>query len=118
MMLHGSILVHHYTHFIVHEKCFNCYSYYKCIVEDLNEIMLETANVQGQWEEIGQVLKIPHNELKITDNNSSSVTRCHYEMLRYWILKIGGSWKGLADALRNQEVKQEKLADQIMENYG
>ncbi len=88
-------------------------------MEDLNEIMLETANVQGQWEEIGQVLKVPHNELKsITDNISSSVTRCHYEMLRYWIKNIGGSWKGLADALRNQEVKQEKLADQIMENYG
>ena len=95
--------------------CFKCYSH---TVNDLYEVMLETANIQGQWEEIGQVLKVPHNELtSIADNNSSSVTRCHYEMLRYWILKIGGSWKGLADALRNEDIKQEKLADQIMENY-
>ena len=88
-------------------------------VNDLYEVMLETANIQDQWEEIGQVLKVPQKELKsIADNNSSSVTRCHYEMMRYWILKIGGSWKGLADALRNEDVKQEKLAKQIMENYG
>ena len=88
-------------------------------MNDLYEVMLETANIQDQWEEIGQVLKVPQKELKsIADNNSSSVTRCHYEMMRYWILKIGGSWKGLADALRNEDVKQEKLAKQIMENYG
>ena len=106
------------------QKLFMILSYYfnntfYIIVDDLHEVMLLTANIQGQWEDIGNVLKVPHEELdSISTKYSSSVTRCHYEMMRYWIIRIGGSLKGLADALKHNSIKQEDLAKEILDIYG
>ena len=41
------------------------------------------------------------------------MTRCLYEMLRFWIRRIGASWEDLIDALKSSSIDQPALVDQI-----
>lgn len=46
-------------------------------------------------------------------NDSHSTLRHLYEMFRYWVEDLGGSWGNLIGALKNPNVDQDELADFI-----
>ena len=81
--------------------------------------MIETAYIQLQWKELGTVLGVPQSVLEeiARKHSTSSITRCHYEVMRYWIVEIGASWEALASALQSSEIKQETFADTIRQKY-
>ena len=45
------------------------------------------------------------------------MTRCLYEMLSFWIRRIGASWKSLIDALESSSVEQRELANEIRKKH-
>ena len=45
------------------------------------------------------------------------MSRCLYEMLSFWIRRIGASWEALVKALKSDSVKQDKLADRIRKKH-
>ena len=77
------------------------------IVDDLREVLVSTADAQNQWEEIGTSLGLPPKVLEKISEDHSSVARRHYEMLRYWITKRGGTWEGFATTLKDSHIAKE-----------
>ena len=87
------------------------------VVADLNNVLIAVADLQPQWEELGLSLGLSAEELKQLARVHSSVCRCLYEVLRYWITRIGGSWEILAEALRNRQVGRNDVAERITKKY-
>ena len=52
-----------------------------------------------QWQELGEKLGIDYSTLEMISNDQSlTQLRFLYEMLRFWVLQIGGSWENLVEA--------------------
>ena len=94
-------------------------NYCTIVVNNLIDVLKETAYIQLQWKELGTVLGVPQSVLdKIaTEHSALSITRCHYEVMRYWIVEIGASWEALVSALQSSEIKQDILAEKIEDKY-
>ena len=95
------------------------HNYCTIVVNDLIDVLKETAYIQLQWKEMGTVLGIPQSVMdKIaTEHSALSITRCHYEVMRYWIVEIGASWEALVSALQSSDIEQKPLAEEIENNY-
>ena len=69
------------------------------LVSDLPSLMAATVSIQTQWQELGEKLGIDYSTLEMISNDQSlTQLRFLYEMLRFWVLQIGGSWKSLTEA--------------------
>ena len=86
-------------------------------VDDLVRVLVAIADLQPQWEELGLALGLSHDELKLIACSHNSVCRCFYEMLRFWIVRVGGSWDELIIALKSPQVKREDCAQQITDKH-
>ena len=80
-------------------------------------MLTAVADVQPQWEELGLSLGISEKEVKVMAGSHSTVSRCLYEVVRYWITRIGGSWERLVTALKSDRVERNDVAQQITEQY-
>ena len=92
------------------------FSHY-CIVDDIREVIIETADVLCSWEELGVSLGVSSKQLERISSQYSSILRCHYQVLRHWIIELGGSWEGLVAALRHDLVNQKDLATKLETKY-
>ena len=73
-----------------------------------------TAVIHHQWKELGLALGIPMETLETELSNDSHTTLRHlYEMLRYWVEDLGGSWGNLIGALKNPNVDQDDVVKDI-----
>ena len=80
--------------------------------------MLATVSVQTQWKQLGEALGVSSAVLEsISSDESLTELRCLYEVLRYWVSEVGGSWGGLIGALRSSYIEQEKLASEHEKRY-
>ncbi len=86
-------------------------------VDDLVRVLVAIADLQPQWEELGLALGLSHDELNLIACAHNSVGRCFYEMLRFWIVRVGGSWDELIIALKSPQVKREDVAQQITDKH-
>ena len=69
------------------------------LVSDLPAMMSATVSIQTQWQELGEELGIDYSTLEmIFIDQSLTQLRFLYEMLRFWVLQIGGSWENLVEA--------------------
>ena len=95
------------------------HNYCTIVVNDLIDVLKETAYIQLQWKELGTVLGVSQSVLEeiATEHSALSITRCHYEVMRYWIVEIGASWEALVSALQSSEIKQDTLAEEIERIY-
>ena len=88
------------------------------LVSDLPALMVETATVQAQWSQLGEAFGIKSSILeKMPFDQSLTELRLLYELLRYWILEVGGSWGSLVGALKSSYVGQMDLAAKLEDKY-
>ena len=71
-------------------------------------MIVSTVRVQLQWAELGQMLRIPPDVLtKFEKKYPSSISRCHYEVMRYWIVKTNAHWVDLVTALGSSQIAKD-----------
>lgn len=87
------------------------------VVGDLRNVLTVVADMQPQWEELGFSLGLSEEELKRIAESHSSVCRYLYEVLRCWIVRIGGSWERLVIALKSDTVRRNDIAQLVTEKY-
>ena len=80
--------------------------------------MVETVTIQAQWNQLGEAFGIKLSILeKMSSDQSLTELRLLYELLRYWILEVGGSWGSLVGALKSSYVQQKDLAAKLEDKY-
>ena len=74
--------------------------------------------IQAQWNQLGEAFGIKSSILEeISSDQSLTELRLLYELLRYWILEVGGSWGSLVGALKSSYVGQMDLAAELEDIY-
>ena len=88
----------------------------KLTKKDLRTVRNAVYDVAAKWYDLGLELGIPADYLDTIKTSHSDPQDCLREMLRRWLSGVDPepSWKVLSDALRNQAVGFQYLADRIL----
>ncbi len=85
-------------------------------------VRLELKGIVSEWDDLGEVLGLPHDEIKsIEVNYPKDVKKCLKEVIRKWLEEKGSgppSWKSLCEALRHPPlIEREDVASKIEKKY-
>ena len=88
--------------------------------DDLADVLNAIYTVRSKWYHIGLQLKIPFQTLNvIRTEHRDNTTDCLTEMLQKWLTSVSPppTWSGLVQALSSAPVGEERLAEEIRQQY-
>ena len=84
---------------------------------DLGLLLEELLDVQTKWYNLGLQLDLPVSTQDRIKTQFSDPREQLLEMLKTWLRTGYQSWKTLTDALRNRNVGESQLADDLEAKY-
>ena len=88
--------------------------------DNLVDVLNAIHTASGKWYQIGLQLRIPFHKLNvIMKDNNDKATACLTEMLQRWLTSVSPppTWSGLVQALLSGPVGEERLAEEIRQQY-
>ena len=88
-------------------------------IDDLKVLQEKLFDVSNKWYDIGLQLLLNADTLDNIEANSGSTQHCLREMLKKWLRKVNPypTWKAVVDALKSVVVGEQKLAQQLEDEY-
>ena len=87
--------------------------------DDLRAVLDAIYTLRHKWYYIGLELKIPYHTLDaIKAQCPNNIENCLTEMLKQWLSSTSSpTWSGLVQALSSAPVGEQRLAEEIREQY-